>query len=525
MTGHIRASLVYHLVASLPLLTFAVAFVVVKLTRLNRIHPPWKALSVCLITVLILSAGLYLFLPIILDDAEAGLAGASALAMHGLPVYPDPSAAARYALLYGPLASLSHIPFYYLFGENLFAYKLAGVLAFLVSLLGLYRICRKYADARASLLGLGCGSVLLFQYLGYDFWGRSDPLILLLVVASIWTAIDGPDWAVVLVAAIALGVLPNLKISAAAYMFPVVGFIVTKKGWRIASLCAGLGLCLFALPFSLHQVSIPNYFFILGVARHHGLNPDFLFRNFQYAVILLCPVILLFRGQSTRGSREQFWYLGLLACGLGATCVLGAKVGAGNYHLFPYVAPLLHLYFWRRSELTAPDRDIAAGWFAIPIVFTLLFYSAIHIRDYLHVYEFSPSGADAISEIRAVEDRYKGHRIEVGIGDRWDDPLISYGAVSALDGEPYTLNFTAIRDMQLGGVEVPDSTATYIRSCGTDVWLIPKGEAPFAASNSYFESNHPAFGDALRDAFATHYRKVDSLAAFDVWVCASEALH
>jgi hypothetical protein len=206
------------------------------------------------------------------------------------------------------------------------------------------------------------------------------------------------------------------------------------------------------------------------------------------------------------------------------TCVLGAKVGAGNYHLFPYVASLLHLYFWRRSELPAAEQDVPVRLFAIPLIFTLLFYSAVHVRDYLHAYEFSPRGSAAIAEIRTVEDQYKGHKVEVGVGDRSDNPAISYGAISALDGEPYTMNFAAIRDMQLGGVEVPDSTVNYIRACETEVWLIPKGEAPFAASNSYFESNHPAFGDSMRDAFAASYRKVDSLGVnslgvFDVWLC------
>jgi len=514
MTGH----LLYRLVASLPLLTFAIVFLVVKLARIDRIALPWKTLSLCMICVLVLSSVLYLFLPIILDDAEAGLAGASALAMRGLPVYPDASSPARYALLYGPLASLSHIPLYYLFGENLFSYKLAGVLAFLLSLFGLYKICRKYADPRASLLGVGCASVLLFQYIGYDFWGRSDPLILCLIVASIWVTIDGPDWAVVLVAGLALGVLPNLKFSAIAYLLPVLGFIVGKRGWRTGFVVAGCGACLIALPFTLPQVSLTNYLFILGVSRHHGLNPDFLIRNVQYSVILLFPLVLLIRDKAVPPSPSQIRYLVLLVCGMAVTCVLGSKVGAGNYHLFPYAAPLLHLYFWRRSELPGSEQDLAVSRFAVPLVFTLLFYSTVHARDYLHVYEFAPRGAIAISDIRAVEDEYKGRKVEVGIGDRSDDPVISYGAVTALDGEPYTLNFTAIRDMQLGGVEVPDSTVDYIRAGRADIWLIPRGEAPFAAGNSYFESDHPAFSEGMRDAFATRYHKVNSLSAFDVWL-------
>jgi hypothetical protein len=524
MTEHLRATLLYHLIASLPLLTFALAFVAVKVTRMSRVKLPWTAMSAVLVLVLILSSVLYLFLPIILDDTEAGLAGISALALRGLPVYPGASSPPRYALLYGPLASLSHIPLYYLFGENLFSYKLTGVLAFLLSLFGLYKICRKYAGPRASFLGVGCASVVLFQYIGYDFWGRSDPLILGLIVASIWVTIDGPDWAVVVVASLAAGVLPNLKVSAAAYLLPVLGFIVFKRGWRIALWVAGCGLCLTVVPFALPQVSFSNYFFVLNAVRRQGLNPDFLVRNVQYSVILLCPLVALIRDKAAPVSRSQNWVLGLLVCAMAMTCVLGAKVGAGNYHLFPYVASLLHLYFWRRSELPAAEQDVPLRLFAIPLIFTLLFYSAVHVRDYLHAYEFSPRGSAAIAEIRTVEDQYKGHKVEVGVGDRSDNPAISYGAISALDGEPYTMNFAAIRDMQLGGVEVPDSTVNYIRACETEVWLIPKGEAPFAASNSYFESNHPAFGDAMRDAFAASYRKVDSLGVnslgvFDVWLC------
>ena len=522
MNGHLRGTLLYHLLASFPLLTFAVAFLITKLTRIDRVKLPWKALTVSLVIILVVSALAYLLVPIIFDDAESGLAGASIQATRGLPVYPSLSAAARYSLLYGPLASLWHIPPYYVFGKNLISFKLPGVLVFLLSLLGLYRICRYYADPRSSLLGLGCASVLLFQYIGYDFWGRSDPLILFLIVASILVTVDGADWRVIVVAAVTVGALPNLKISAAAYLMPVLGFIVIRRGWKIAFWAVGCGVCLLALPFALPQVSLLNYLSILEVARHHGLNLDFFSRNLQYTVILLLPLFLLVRGSRRMfdpSSSPYLTYFLLIACAMGATCVMGSKVGAGNYHIFPFVAPLLHLYFWRRSEVPSLELDLAAPRFAIPFVATLLFYSTSHVLDCAHVYEKATRGAAIISEIREIENTYRGSTVGIGAGDENADLRVLYGPILAFDGQPYTLNVQSVFDTQLGGLDLPEASVRDMKNCGTAIWLIPKNQAPFKVKNGYSESDHQAFSERFRNAFASRYQKVNSLNEFDVWMC------
>ncbi len=500
-----------------PLLIFALVAGAVRVFGWRSRRLPWAGLSGLVTAAMALLALAYLFLPVLFEDAETDIACVSALAMRGLPIYPAMDAIPRYILLYGPLTYLAHIPFYAIFGKNLVAFKLLGVLAFAGTLAGIYRLCRHYAEARPALIGLGCAALVFLRYAGIEFWGRIDPLILVMTVLSIWATVEGPLWAVILVNSLAIAVIPNLKISGFAYLLPGMALLIPGRGWRIALSAAFLGAAALPVPFLLPQVSITNYAAVLKAAAGHGLVWNFLLRNVQYSILLLLPAAAIFHWrQSTFGQRL---YLGAIAMGLAITSVLGSKSGAGSYHLLPYVAPIVHLYFWRRSELPPEFRDTGFSKLAIAWTVTTLFLASTHVQTLIREFRTASIGRHATAEILGEEDLFRGRTLEVGPGKDFEDPRTRYAYLPVFRGQPYTIAGAAIRDLQMGGAPIPDATVHYLESCGTQVWLIPRGDAPFSAPNSYYDTPHPAFEASFRQAFTSRYRRARSGELYDVWVC------
>ena len=503
-----------------PSIIFALAFALDRVLAIFRIRWNWAWLSLGLTGLLLITAAAYVVVPVLFEDAETDIACISALAMRSQPLFPGPSEPQRYILLYGPLTYLAHVPFYWILGTNLLAFKLLGFTAFLVSMVGIYRICREYASTRASLIGLGAANLVFFRYIGVEFWGRIDPLILAAVVVSIWATLEAPLTFAVVVNAIAFAAIPNLKASGVAYLLPVAGLLLFRRGWKPAFLAVGLSLLLFPLPFLLPGVSLPNYIGILRVAAAHGLVPEFLLRNIQYSALLLAPVAAIFLSAWRGVSFAQKCYFALIVLGLISTSFLGAKSGAGSYHLIPFVAPLVHLYIWRRSEIPPADADRPFARFAVAWVLTTLALSDHHLRTVLREFRFGPSSFPVIEEIGRFERSYPGKTLAVGIGVTFDDPRTRYAYVPVFHGQPYTISGAAIRDLQFGNIPIPVETVRYFEACGTAIWLIPKGQEPFSAGNSYYDRFHPAFEEEFRQAFRANYKLTESGKQFDVWTCA-----
>jgi hypothetical protein len=504
-----------------PAVVFAIAAALSYSIPPDRRRIPWKSLSACLVLLLVATAGVYLFLPVLFEETEAGIAAISAGFLHGRPIYHAADAAQRYSILYGPLTYLSHIPFYLIFGTNLVSFKLLGVLAFLTSMIGLYRICRGYASARPSLVGLGAASVVFFRYLGIEFWGRIDPLILCLIVICIWTILEAPPAAALFVNAVAFAAVPNLKLSGAVYLIPVFAFLVMRMGWLRAGLTALAAALLFPLPFLVPGVSLRNYVFVLEAAGKNGLNPEFLLRNAQYSIILLVPAFtaIVSAAGGRKPTHQQWTYLMLTVLCMALSSVAGAKNGAGSYHLIPYVVPILHFYFWMGAG--APDADSGRPFsrLAIPWVFAMMVFSVVHVKDLVSAFRYAPNGRPIVSEIRRVEAAHPGQTVEVGFGETFNDRRMEYVYVPPFDGQPYTFSASAVKDLQLSGVAMAPATLQFLERCETQVWLIPKGDRPFTPGNNYYDGYHAAFDGAFQSAFLSHYRKTASLDKFDVWSC------
>jgi len=116
---------------------------------------------------------------------------------------------------------------------------------------------------------------------------------------------------------------------------------------------------------------------------------------------------------------------------------------------------------------------------------------------------------------------HPGDRIEMGYSQSY--PLTLYRATLVFAGNPLTLDATALDDMQLSGLTIPQGTIDYIRACRTRIWLIPKGEAPFVMPNIYADARifptRNLFENPFRQAFLQQYQRVETSDYFDLWEC------
>jgi len=504
-----------------PSLVFAMVEGIVLVLRVRASSIPWKLLAACLCVLTAVGACAYLVVPNLQDYAEVGVASVSALVLKGWPMYPPPDAIHRYIVAYGPLTFTSRIPAFWAFGPTLFAFKLTGVLAFFTSMAGIYRVCRHYATPNVSLMGLGCCCLAFFRFVPVPYWGRGDPFILCMIVLCIWAILEAPRTVVLLAAALTFALLPNIKITAGCYLFPIVWFLIIGKGWKLAAGAVALGVLMFSLPFFSPQVSVANYWFSLNNSRH-PIRIDILCRNVQYSIILLLPLLSMVRYRAKAGlslSNDQKVYLALTLCTIATACLVGSNAGSGPHHLVPCIVPVLHLYFWLRSEIQ-PDVSVwASSKLAVACTVSMFVFGAVNVLVFVSTLRHAFPGPEAIAEIRRVEIAHPRVPVQVGIGSDFNDFRTFYGALTTLDGNPYTIGGLAVQELQVAGHQIPESTIQYIGRCGTPVWLIPKGDAPFSASDAYFPPDYPAFSQRFREVFLENYKIIGSGPLYDIWAC------
>ncbi len=125
----------------------------------------------------------YLFSPAYWDHIEPSIAAVSWHHLSGAPLYPSAEASAQYALPYGPLLYLVNGIMLQLAGPSVFASKLAGVFAALVSLILLARALGPRTRPVLPLLAAVTLGYLAFGTM--TFWARAEPLLLLLVAGSL----------------------------------------------------------------------------------------------------------------------------------------------------------------------------------------------------------------------------------------------------------------------------------------------------------------------------------------------------
>jgi hypothetical protein len=500
----------------------------------------WLPLSLAFLVAFLVFLGCCTVYKGYLDHVETNVAAVSAAFNHGAPLYHDLVSAQRYSLVYGPICYLPFSLALYLFGSRLLSLKLVVLFANLSFLTLLWAAYRKRLDA--SHVFLAVAAVVAFMMSGepYMFQVRGDALMPLTVALAMFGVLSPSRWTSVLLLSLATGLCFGIKVTGVLYFLPLFVLCYRQHGIRTVALAA-LGAALVgSLPFAIPQVSLTNYLLWFHEASRHPLRAVEFLSNLRTSVTISLPVLLLvwrFYESDARNCltylRDQKLFLLSLAGSLGMMTILASKFGAGNHHLLPFypVIGLLCSDLYSRIQAAGGVRRMAYGSIARAVCWLWL-ASTIATRipvEFLATERKLAArwslAAAATQDLTAIIQAHPGERIEMGYSHSY--PLTSFRPTLVFAGNPLTLDAPALDDMQLAGLVIPQATIDYIKSCKTNIWLIPKGEAPFVIPNIYEDPKvfprRNLFEDRFRQAFLLQYQRVGSSDYFDLWACREES--
>jgi hypothetical protein len=454
------------------------------------------AIAVPLLAVVMLAAWTAL-LGIFGDHIEGNVVISAWEYLQGTPLYQRVSGAPQFAHYYGPLAYLVQVPVLFA-GGGIVAAKLVPLLAIAAGLAALIRRFRGimvpgFAFLAPALL-LFCPEIL---------WVRPDPLEFLLAALAL-AALPRrhAGWWI----GLCIGAAVNLKIHAFLYFLPALFELWQLRGWRVLPSVGIAAAVAFLLPFLLPGISLEDYLTSLAeVGRRApvwGMLPLALFTT----TLLVFPLILaMIAAPSGRA------YAGAVLITVLILFYPMLFPGAGSYHLVPLLPALALAYHRLRpsgSTVGGALFPLVAGAVCIG---TLDFLTLGMMRDWGTIAQ------QAVQLERRAPDRPVG----IGYGETLRSYLIGQSArVSlTLDGQSQWLDAQILMELRRTGMTKPDAgLVAELERCRTALWLVPRGEQPFALPSFYY-GGEPVFSPEFRAAFLAHDRLVGSEGEFDLWRC------
>ena len=491
---------------------------------------------------LVFLAGFLVFLgfttlyPGYLDHVETNIAAVSAIFGHGAPLYHDLASPQRYSLLYGPISYLPFTLALRVLGGTLLSLKIVVLLCNVGLLILLWGSYRKQLDGPRGVLAVAAMVALLMSGEPYLFQVRGDVLMVLSVALGLFGVLTSSPWKSWVFLALATGLCFGVKITGVLYFVPLFVLLYRRHGLRSATLAVvGTGL-IGCLPFTFPGISAANYLLWLHEASLHPLRGVEFLSNLRTSVTILLPVVLLLWRfhESDRQKfavylrEERILLLGLVGS-IGLVTILASKFGSGNHHLLPFYPLIGYVCCDLYGRIDAPGavrtasysslaRAVCWLWLASTVVTRIPVEFLLTERKLVGRWSL---GTAVTRDLAEIMHDHPGDRIEMGYGQTY--PLSFYRPTLIFAGNPLTLDAPALDDMQLSGLAIPKGTIEYIGSCQTQIWLFPKGEAPFVIPNIYVDARifptRNLFEDVFRQAFLQHYQKVGSSEYFDLWAC------
>jgi hypothetical protein len=532
MTG--LAQTLYLFVFTHPLPVFlvlaALAAVLLHLPVLRRAPPlrlPYRELAIggSLILVLTLvAAAIDLSAPGFLNPTSGGLANTAAYFDHGAPLYTAPGDPRVYSYIYGPVMFYAHLPALWLFdGVGLvIAVKLVFALLFAAGFLVFARHLLRETDTSLGLVLLLLYVVLLARYGETAYSNRGDCILLALVsfAAPLVRAGRRPALSDALVMGLLAGLAAGTKLHAPIYFLPFILRGMYAGGWRWTLAGAAGGLVALALPFLDPRIAPASYLHWLALSFAQGIDTATLAHAAETGLIyMLAPAALLLAAWR-RLAPETRLLLGGCIVTLALVTGPAGKIGAGAHHFIPLL-PVLVLALGRALREAGPalsttlaHRPAAgalAGWLAVLLLLGLGPTVAVAARMAAHY------GDPAPRAVARAAERFAGHNWQIGFGERFalSD---SYAVVASDAGQPIFVDYHAAADRLAGGRPVGRATVAALADCPHEIWLIPRGQRPFAGG-SVMTGGHPALGPVFRSTFEKHYRREETGPVFDVWIC------
>jgi hypothetical protein len=522
----------------------------------------------------------YLAFPDFADPAEANVASVSWLFQAGYPLYPALDAAERYINNYGSCLYIIQSLVLSVLKPSFFSAKLAGCLSGILSLFFSFLIFRKSLTGSVAIAGCALTSLWFLGLtsasglLASSFWVRPDSLLLLCTTVGLVLAVYGNRWSAILGNAIALGISTNLKITALLHFLPIYVLLFQRFGaiYTLVSL-AGSGLVAIA-PFMLFpNISLTNYLSWLQQVGRKGINPDQITKNLLWMGYVSVPVaIAALQLGCTNANHFKKWcwqhgrYLLVLIPCIVVTAVMGATRGALENNMLPFVPLLIYVLSdllskilrpasqrskqpgrdslsmngfegVRSSESTDEKRDAVVA--SLSVSAALAFVASISLTVYSTESAFisrlvNAPGDRAVQDIERVmaahletatvkpKTTLKSEFQKIGMGYGSSYPLSTYRPVLVFANNPYLLDSASLMEMQASGLNnTPANTLNAIKTCQTQIWLIPKNEKPFEVY-SYYPPLQKLFSEAFRKEFRQRYERQEQTEFYDVWTCKLE---
>lgn len=480
-----------------------------------------------------------------LEHVEPNIASVSFVLLRGAPLYHAFDSAQRYAFPYGPMAYLPYTLALRMLGANVLSLKLVVLLANLCLLGLLWRSYRKVLDPAGALLVTTAVVAFLLLY-DYLFQVRGDVLVILSVALGLYAALCASGWRSALLFAIACGLSFDVKFTAPFYFAPLFVLLIRRQGWRPAALAVAGAVVFAVVPFFVPGISVLRYLQWLHQTSRQPLSRGEFVRELKILPILFSPFVLLLWQLAERGRsylsnylyENRFFLLVSGGC-LAAIAVSSSKIGAGPHHFMPFYPTIAYACADAYSKIRDAAIVISVGarativpllWFSVAIVF--MTQLGISFAPTAEILLQSRSQASAVvDDLEGVMQSHPDRNIEMGYGG-WNSKykLTYFRPTLVFAGNPFTINVVALGDMQLSGVvALPASTLEYMQHCKTQIWLIPKGDAPFSMLNvyslmdSHLFPQRPVFSDEFRQIFLQRYRKQPSSKYFDIWECEAQS--
>ena len=123
-----------------------------------------------------------------------------------------------------------------------------------------------------------------------------------------------------------------------------------------------------------------------------------------------------------------------------------------------------------------------------------------------------------INDLRNIDNQYPDLTIHMGLGEYKDYKYTYYRPVLVYMGNPYYIDFPIYMAYQNANMVDRKQIAQTFEACKIDIWLIPKGNIPFAMGN--FAVKHiPLFDQELRNSFLNNYVQINTSKFFDIYKC------
>jgi len=454
-----------------------------------------------LFTGLLAIGGLvYLAYPNYFDHVESTIAELGLVLQRGEALYPSPDRYPYYGLLYGPALAESQLPLGYLHLPLVLSSKMPGLLAFVISALAAFQLCRTRLS-RAYLL-------FLVPFGIEAIYNRGEPLLLVLACLTLLLtrAMPGRILALILAGLLA-GIASALKLHGAVYVFAawLAASIELTVSLPALLLFAVAAAAAFAACFSPVNVSFAAFVEYLRLSGKHGLSLQLWLENALYFLFLAAPVAFVWRNE--RPPRVVSMNLAVILALEILVTVIAAKPGAGTHHLLPFIPVNAYILYklCPTERVQAAARTLQIIWFALAVwsVPVALATAYSMTKDWRHFQL-------AEAEVLRLRDKYPA--LVMGVSDQ---AHYKYTYLRVLLGAGQ-IDYPAYMDLQMSGV-TDDALAEKLRRCGIRYLLLPNDGDAFSIDNYY--GGKPLFSDDIRALFDAQYTRVDQQSVYSVYRC------